>query len=928
MNEKEQRLAARTFAKTWEGRGDEKSDTHSFWRDLLHSVFGIKEPTPFIEFEKRIQLENKSYIDAMIPLTKVLIEQKSIYKDLTKPIKQSDGTELTPFEQAKRYADHLPFSEKPRWIVVCNFETFHVYDMEEQNKEPYIIELKNLEKEFYRLRFLVNTEDQKIIEEMEISLQAGSLVGDLYKALSAKYADPTAKSSQISLNKLCVRLVFLLYAEDSNLLSHHLQFHDYLSQYKPEQMRGALKQLFSILNTPESEREEGTEDQLLAFPYINGGLFADVDGKNNVIPQFDENIAELLLVKASEEIDWSKISPTIFGSVFESTLNPETRHDGGMHYTSIENIHKVIDPLFLDDLRAELKQILAVKIPKIKADRLLAYQTKLASLTFLDPACGSGNFLTETFLSLRRLENVVVRELSGGLGYIFDPIQVGINQFYGIEINDFACTVAKTALWIAEAQMQEETENILEKPLGFFPLKSNSNIHEGNALTLDWNEVVPKDRLNFIMGNPPFLGARVMGKTQKEDLKLLWGKTIKSGNLDYVTGWYAKASDFIQNTGIKCALVSTNSICQGEQVPLLWKYLKEQKNIDIDFAYRTFRWDSEATSKAHVHCVIIGFSCSDEDSKRRKLLVSENGEKTNVPHINSYLINGEDVFIESRSRTICDVPQMVFGSMANDGGHLILDVETKCILENDSEIKPFLRSFTGSKEFINGLERYCLWLEGASPKTLRASKELSRRVEAVKKFRESSSREATKKLAETSWLFGERRQPKDGQYLIIPRVSSERRRYAPIGFLSSEVIASDACLIVPNAELYHFAIMTSSVHMAWMRAVCGRLESRYRYSASVVYNNFVWPELDDKTKTKLAKTAQKILDARLEFPDLTLADLYDDDYMPANLRKAHDENNRLVKKAYGFASNLTEEQIVAQLLKLYKEKVDELGKKK
>ena len=374
--------------------------------------------------------------------------------------------------------------------------------------------------------------------------------------------------------------------------------------------------------------------------------------------------------------------------------------------------------------------------------------------------------------------------------------------------------------------------------------------------------------------------------------------------------------------------MSTNSICQGEQVPLLWKYLKEQKNIDIDFAYRTFRWDSEATSKAHVHCVIIGFSCSDEDSKRRKLLVNENGEKTNVPHINSYLIDGEDVFIESRSRTICDVPQMVFGSMANDGGHLIIDAETKCILENDSEIKPFLRSFIGSKEFINGLERYCLWLEGASPKTLRGSKELSKRVEAVKKFRESSSREATKKLAETSWLFGERRQPKDGQYLIIPRVSSERRRYAPIGFLSSEVIASDACLIVPNAELYHFAIMTSSVHMAWMRVVSGRLKSDYRYSASVVYNNFVWPKLDDKTKAKLAKTAQKILDARLEFPDLTLADLYDDDYMPANLRKAHDENNRLVKKAYGFASNLTEEQIVAQLLKLYKEKVDELEQKK
>ena len=505
MTDAQQRAAAKKFVKDWTGRGYEKGDSQPFWMTLLHDVYGVETPAQFIYFEDKVVLDNTSFIDGHIPTTHVLIEQKGIGKGLRTPIKQSDGTKLTPFQQAKRYSAELPYSQRPRWIVTCNFAEFNIYDMERPMGEPEVVYLKDLEKEYYRLQFLVDTQDSHIKKEMEVSLQAGTLVGKLYDALLKQYNNPPTEKELKSLNMLCVRLVFCLYAEDAGIFGHHSMFHDYLTTFKSKNIRKAIIDLFAVLNQKPEDRDPYMDDDLAAFPYVNGGLFAD---DNIIIPKFTDEIVDLLLHKASEDFDWSTISPTIFGAVFESTLNPETRRKGGMHYTSIENIHKVIDPLFLDELNEEFEEIASIKVEKTKMRKLEEFQSKLASLHFLDPACGSGNFLTETYLSLRRLENKILsirfhdQMVLGGAENL-NPIQVSIDQFSGIEINDFAVTVAKTAMWIAESQMMKETEEIVHMPLEFHPLHTNANIKEGNSLSIDWEEVVPKHQLNYIMGNPP-----------------------------------------------------------------------------------------------------------------------------------------------------------------------------------------------------------------------------------------------------------------------------------------------------------------------------------------------------------------------------------------------------------------------------------------
>lgn len=568
-------------------------------------MYGVEHPEQFIQFEEQVHLDHTSFIDGTIPATHVLIEQKGLGKDLNKPIKQSDGALLTPFEQAKRYILELPVSQHPRWVVTCNFSTFYVYDMERPHGEPEIIQLENLEREYYRLQFLVDAGNEHLKREMEVSIAAGEIVGLLYDAFYNQFTPPRRNNVDTlkSLNKLCVRLVFCLYAEDAGIFGQRGMFHDYLSAFDTRGMRKALVELFKVLDTRPQDRDPYLQDDnpdLAAFPYVNGGLFSDEDIE---IPPFTDEIRELLLVKASENFNWAEISPTIFGAVFESTLNPETRRSGGMHYTSIENIHKVIDPLFLDELKAELDEICANPVERTRTAKLRVFQRKLASLTFLDPACGSGNFLTETYLSLRRLENKILLELSHGQVTMYSasesPIQVSISQFYGIEINDFAVTVAKTALWIAESQMMKETEKILLVPLEFLPLKTNAYIVEGNALRVDWESVVPKSKLNYIMGNPPFVGASMMDKEQKNDAVSIFGKKKLSNSIDYVGAWYYKASFLIANTPCRVAFVSTNSITQGEQVAPLWKELFDKYHVHIDFAYRTFRWDSEANLKAH-----------------------------------------------------------------------------------------------------------------------------------------------------------------------------------------------------------------------------------------------------------------------------------------------------------------------------------------
>ena len=921
--DKQMAAAAAEFAERWKDRGYEKGESQPFWIDLLSNVFGVEMPTAgFIRFEDHNMVDASNFIDGRIPSTRVLIEQKSLDKDLRAPIRQSDGSPLTPFQQARRYVVSMPVSEHPRWIVTCNFKEFLVYDMEHPNGEPQQILLENLGKEYYRLQFLVDEKSEHLSKEMEVSMKAGEMVGKIYEKLLEQYIDPTNADSLKSLNILCVRLVFCLYCEDSGVFGKHDMFHDYLAKYDAENTRAALIRLFKVLNTPLEERDPYLMESLAVFPYVSGGLFEE---ENIEIPRFTDEIRHILLQNASLDFDWSEISPTIFGAVFESTLNPDTRRSGGMHYTSVENIHKVIDPLFLDELRNELDTILEEeKVPRQRKKRLEAYQERLASLTFLDPACGSGNFLTETYLSLRRLENRAIMEETYGqtmLGdFIADPIKVNIRQFYGIEINDFAVVVAKTALWISEAQMMHETEKIIHKDLEFLPLRNYANIHEANALRIDWNDVVPKEQLDYIMGNPPFVGYSLQSKEQKDDILSVFvdekGKPYKTaGKIDYVAGWYYKTAQLIHNTNIRAALVSTNSITQGEQVAAIWKPLKELFGIHIDFACRTFRWDSEASLKAHVHCVIIGFSNAYVPK-----VIYDNDKPKVADNINAYLIDAPDVYVESRVKSLCNVPQMVYGNKPVDGGFLFLTAEERQdAINKEPQLDKYIKRIYGSVEYINNKERYCLWLVDANPSDLRNSTFIRNRIEQVRQFRLNSPKRATQLSAETSMLFQEVRQPKQ-EYIIVPRVSSENRRYVPMGFMTADNIVNDSVQIIPDATLYHFGILESNVHMAWMRAVCGRLKSDYRYSKDIVYNNFPWPTPTDEQRAKIEQTAQQILDARAKYPDSSLADLYDELTMPIELRRAHQQNDRAVMEAYGFpVKTMTESQCVAELFKLYQE---------
>ncbi len=1125
MKDSDKRQSAKAFAAYWQDKGDEKQETQAFWLSLLHSIFGIDDPTKIIDFEKRA---NTGYIDAYLPATRVLIEQKSRDIDLRK--EQSAGK--TPYQQAREYAASLPHSEHPRYIITCNFHTFLIYDQEKPFAEPEVIKLCDLAKEYHRLDFIVKERDELLHHEEEISIKAGLLVGKLYDALLKQYRNPESDETLRSLNKLCVRLVFCLYAEDANIFQCRLAFHNYIARFEPRDIRRALIDLFEVLDTKPEDRDPYLDDSLAAFPYVNGGLFADagsvapqsvapqaqpeITKSRNYeitenappklhsqhstlntpieIPNFTEEIKQLLLRNASEDFDWSSISPTIFGAVFESTLNPETRRKGGMHYTSIENIHKVIDPLFLDNLRAELEEICQIKNGKQRKDNAEKYINRLANLTFLDPACGSGNFLTETYISLRRLENEALRiiyedEKLLDLGGI---IKVNINQFYGIEINDFAVTVAKTALWIAESQMLKETEDIVHTDIDFLPLKSYSGIVEGNALRMDWAKVVAgakmggdascvgknehnnnapgsrtsqadagsvapqsviPQKLNYIMGNPPFIGARLMSKEQKDDLLTVFGAKWKNvGNLDYVSCWYKKAADLMQGTNIRAALVSTNSVSQGESVATLWKPLFEN-GVQIDFAHRTFRWDSEASAKAHVHCVIIGFSCIGDNATTgeathlrgphrtrsewggfasanacnenltdnatiggRRILASANAcnnggkadagsvapqsvapqkiiydgdKKTIAKNINGYLLDADNVFVESRSKPLCDVPEIGIGNKPIDGGYYLFTEEEKDeFIKIEPQSEKYFRPWIGSHEFINRYYRYCLWLGECTPAELRAMPECMKRVQAVRDYRLSSPSAGTVKLADTPTRFHVENMPK-GNYVVVPEVSSEKRRYIPIGFFEPYVLSSNLVKIIPSATLYHFGVLTSSVHMAWMRAVCGRLKSDYRYSKDIVYNNFPWPiggethlrgphrtrsewggfasanehneNLTDKATIggrripasanacnenltdnadagsvapqsvapqsklcaslweKISETAQSILDARALYPDSSLADLYDELTMPPELRKAHQANDRAVLEAYGLPKDITEPEIVAHLMALYRQ---------
>ena len=928
MNHTEQKQAAKKFATFWQKYKEGQNEiqiTQKFWLNLLRTVYGVENVEEFIDFEAKVRVDGKSKrIDGLIPSTKVLIEQKKRGIALDHKINQSDNLELTPYEQAKRYADNLPNQRRPNWIVTCNFDEFHIHDLNSEQPEKYeTVRLEDLPNEYHRMKFLQDISSTHIYKEIEVSRKAGKLIGDIYTELEKQYGGHMDDRQKHELNVLCVRLVFCLYAEDAGIFDKN-QFGDYLRDFPTEMLHYKLKDLFIALG---SSNREGLfiDPKAKKFKYVNGGLFSDTTLN---VPPITPEVKDLLIGEASDKLDWGGISPTIFGALFESTLNPQTRHDGGMHYTSIENIHKVIDPLFLDDLKDELEDILCTGTAKQRRRKLVDYQEKLAKVTCLDPACGSGNFLTETYLSLRRLENRALKEIyrDGPLmGGLVNPIRVSIGQFYGIEINDFAVSVAKTAMWIAEYQMREETGEIVKLEDDFLPLKSYANIHQGNALRTDWQQIVKLEDLAYIIGNPPFLGYSNQNSAQKEDLLSVFvdekGKAYKNtGKIDYVAGWYMKSAMMMQaNPKVRAALVSTNSITQGEQVANIWKPLVERFGLHIDFAWRTFRWDSESSGKAHVHCVIIGFSIG---KRKRKPVIFEGESLIEAKHINGYLIDMEDVWVMNNKKPICDVPKMVYGSKPT--GNLFVTLEERNeLIAKYPDVLPFVRKFLGATEFINSQERYCLWLKGVNPSVIRKCSIILDRIEEVRNERLKSTKAATRKLAETPMLFDEDRQP-ESDYILVPCHSSEKRKYIPIGFVNKDIICGNANQLIPNATTYDFGILTSILHMAWMRVVCGRIKSDYRYSADIVYNNFPWPETTEEQKQKISDFAQRVLDARASHPDWSLADLYHPDFMPQDLRRAHKELDKAVLKLYGLKPDIDEMDIVRHLLGLYKRYLKEL----
>lgn len=926
------------FIKTWQSQGSEVADKVTFWNTLLE-ILGVPkqqiENKTYIEYEKPIKLkENEKFhgsIDAYIPSTKVLIEQKSNGVDLFKPESRPNGGDIekiTPFEQAKRYDNHLGSKEKANFLVLSNFNQIVIYDVRESvDVKPLTINLKDLEKDLYLLDFLVKPDETKRLEkEKRISVAAGELVSRIYNEFAnifAKYNQVDDEKIKHSINTLCVRLVFCLYAEDAGLFNAKEQFFNYLEPIAPNKMGLALKELFKVLDTKIEDRTKDDmfwndeNPELSQFPYVNGGLFADTD---IIIPPFTDELKDIILNQASRGFDWSEISPTIFGAVFESTLNPETRRQGGMHYTSVENIHKVIDPLFLNELKSELEDIKQYKNKKTIKEKAIAFQEKISNLTFMDPACGSGNFLTETFLSLRRLENEAIRLELGGesvldVGQAQDWIHVSIQQFYGIEINDFAVSVAKTALWIAEDQMMQETQDLLYAPnWDFLPLKTYTKIHKGDALKMDWNSILPNYACDFVMGNPPFVGYDWMTPEQKDDMKLFFKKT---GRLDFVVAWYMKSAQYAERKPIQFAFVSTNSITQGIQVPSFFPELIKQ-GFKINFAYRSFIWNNEAHSKAHVHCVIIGFSFSNY--RKNKLLFDETGKPKIVKNISPYLIEGNNVIVKSSFKPLNkQIPRLILGNMPKDGGGFIFNSdEYNEIKKNDPIAFKYAHRYMMGREFINNLPRYCYWLVDATPADIRKSPHLRKHVEQVKEYREHSKAASTRKLADTPTLFAQII-PRGHQFIAIPKVSSEKRYYIPIGFLDKDIIPGDKLFVIPNANLYEFGILESIVHMAWTRVVTGRLEMRYQYSSSVVYNTFPWPNVNDKQKDNIEKTAQAILDARANYPESSLADLYDPLTMPADLLKAHKANDKAVLEAYSLDTNTSASEIVAHLFKMYED---------
>ena len=921
------RKDAEAFARKWEGRGNENQDTQLFWIELMQNVLGLEDAVSRVEFERPVSTaasSHEGYIDVLIPSVKVLVEQKSLGIDLARgEVRQ--GRKVTPAQQGLAYAQGMPLSQQPRYIVACNFAEFWVYDRERDSlcREPlFRLELAELPKNLAAVQFLKGSGEAPATVSQAVSVEAGKIMAKLHAQVAEAFDDPDAPENHHALSVLMTRLMFLMFCEDAGLTEPNA-FRDYVSHFQAADLRRGLKDLFVWLDTRDEDRDRYAEDWLKRLPYMNGGLFRE----RTEIPPLSEEFRHTLVVEGCQEFDWTGVSPTVFGSIFEGALSHDHRRANGQHFTNPENIHKVIDPLFLDALKAEFEG--ARSRPVAGGARRKALEdlhAKVGGISVLDPACGSGNFLTESYLCLRQLENRILLELAGEQSYLsFEDqgerdVLVSLANFHGIELEDFACCVARTALWIAEKQADADTAKVTQRVYQELPLRDYEGIMCANALRIDWEDAVPASEVDYVIGNPPFIGYSNLTAGQKEDRADIFGKA--GGTLDYVACWHRKASDYVRGTHARCAFVSTNSICQGQQVEPLWRPLFED-GVRIDFAHQTFVWNSQATDEAHVHVIIVGFS---REGVAPKLLFDGEGNVREVGNINGYLAAAPDAFVARRSKPICGVLPMVRGCQPTDNGQLLLTQEEHDeLLSREPTAEPYIRPFSMGAEYINGVPRYCIWMDGADPAVLTRLPLVRERVQAVREFRLASKKAATRKKAATPWLFDEVRPPKGESYIAFPAVSSGRRKYIPTGFVTSGMIPGNKIYYVDGGGIYEFGILTSLFHNAWTRLVAGRLKSDFNYSNTIVYNNFVWPEPSDAQRGEIERCARVVLDARAAHPDATLADMYDpdNDFLFPDLMAAHRALDAAVEDAYGVDFGGDEERIVAHLFALYAERVGE-----
>lgn len=900
---------AAEFAAKWEGETYEKGESQSFWSDFL-SIYGIdrRRHGAFFEYAIKKGSGKQGFIDMFWP-GKLLAEQKSGGKDLDKA-----GI------QAYEYLETMPDHDLPEAIVVSDFATFQ-FILNDGSNQKVEFALEDLPKHVKLFAFLLGQTSKQLAEENPVNRQAAEAMARLHNQL--RDDNYTGHDLEVFL----VRLVFCMFADDSGIFEH-AQLRDYLMNRTSEDgsdFGPRIIEVFQILNTPKANRQHSLDEALASLEYVNGGLFADTI----TTPHFTSAMRKDLL--KAMELDWSKVSPAIFGSMFQGVMDEKQRRNLGAHYTSEKNILRVIKPLFLDELYNEFAVALHAG-PRKKFDELRKLQNKLASLKFLDPACGAGNFLVITYRELRRLEHKILAVLAKGeqthdmfatAGAGVGTIKVNVDQMYGIEIEEFPSLIAQTALWLTDHQMNIEYSKQSGSTFKRLPLKASATIVNHNALTLDWEEVIPPKELDYILGNPPFIGSNIMTAQMRTELLQHFDSVKGAGVLDYVSAWYVRALAIMkQNPYIKSALVSTNSIAQGEQVPILWRHIFEQ-GVSINFAHQTFKWSNDAKGNAAVYCVIIGFSLHNVPEKRLFLYPSIKGEpvELSAKNINAYLVDAPSIFIESRTRPICDAPGILKGNYyAKSEGLIVEEEDLAFLLTNEPNVKQYIKRLIGANEFLNNKKRYCLWLVACPPEELRKMPLVIERIDRVKADRLGSSDIGMRKLAFTPSVFRETTNP--DRCLVIPVISSEKRTYIPMGFIDKNTISTNGNLLIPKATLFHFGILTSHMHMAWMRAVAGRLKSDYRYSAKLVYNNFMWPEVTEEQKAEIEKLAQAVLDARAEFRNASLADLYDPIAMPPHLAKAHKALDKAVDHLYQKQPFATDAERVALLFEKYQERIN------